>query len=288
MRRWIDDTGIRADIRRLLERAKITCPPVDLEAVAQCIGDVDVEEAYMGELLGSVERSEHKFKIRVNASEPHRRRFTLAHEIAHALLMRTVRRGTAVRLRVREPAKYDEQERLCDGIAAEILMPYHLFRPRVLRLPVSIEAIRRLADEFDTSVQATAIRYAHLTEQEMATILWRHNQDSLVARVTPSQPGVHLGGQWAHRPVDELRNGPAHAFHCNHIVVTWETKCRAGKADQLYCESLGLLSGKDRFVLSLVKTGVTPEAFDFRQHQAHRSCTMAARGDPSQGGTQWS
>ena len=272
----------------MLEGAGVAGPPVDLHALREHLGNVDVEYAHMGELLGSVERKAGRFRIRLNLSESRRQRFTLAHEIAHTLLMRAVVRPTVVQLRVREPARHDEQEALCDAIAAEILMPYHLFRPRVLRLPVSIEAIRRLADEFDTSVQATAIRYAHLTEQEMATIIWRHSQHSLVARVTPSQPGVHLGGQWAARPVDELRNGPAHALHCNHIVVTWETKCRARKADQLYCESLGLLSGKDRFVLSLVKTGVTPEAFDFRQHQAHRSCTMAARRDPSQGGTQWS
>jgi hypothetical protein len=275
----VDEARIRSHVRRLLEGAGAAGPPVDLHALREHLGNVDVEYAHMGDLLGSVERKAGRFRIRLNLSESRRQRFTLAHEIAHTLLMRSIVRPTVVRLRVREPARYDEQEALCDAIAAEILMPYHLFRPHVLRLPVNIEATRRLADEFDTSVQAAAIRYAHLTEQEMATIIWRQSGDSLVARVTPSKPGVRLGGQWEDRPVRDLRSGPAHALRCKHLVVTRESRSRTRRPGEVYCESLGLLSGTDRYVLSIVKTGVSPQAFQFRREQAHRSCGMASEAD---------
>jgi Zn-dependent peptidase ImmA (M78 family) len=277
MHHWVDDLRIRSHIKRLLEGAGVTRPPVDLDALVQHVGNIDREDSEMGELLGSVERVQRRFKIRVNVSEPHRRRFTLAHEIAHTLLMRPAgSQGRTVRLRVREPDRYDEQEELCNAIAAEILMPYHLFRPRVLKALVNVEAIRRLAKEFDTSVHSTAIRYAHFAEHEMAAIIWKLKEDRLVARATASKPGAHLGGPWADRGLRDVPSGPVHAFHCNHKVVSWETLSAAHEPPQLYCESVGLLSGADRYVLSVVKTGVSQEAFQFSRDWAHRSCAIAS------------
>jgi Zn-dependent peptidase ImmA (M78 family) len=106
-----------------------------------------------------------------------RRRWTIAHELGHALFEMTGPRA---------PRRGRELERMCDMIAAELLMPWDCFGQHV-RGGVSAEGILRLARSFQTSVSATAIRCAEVTgvsvfETERRSVRWgygvvRRNSD---------------------------------------------------------------------------------------------------------------
>ena len=55
-------------------------------------------------------------------------------------------------------------ERLCNRIAAELLMPESLFLNFLARLGVSVNSIQAVAHIFHTSIPATARRIAELSQ----------------------------------------------------------------------------------------------------------------------------
>jgi Zn-dependent peptidase ImmA (M78 family) len=77
-----------------------------------------------------------------------RRRFTIAHELAHAIFELS---GPKC------PRSGRELERLCDMIAAEFLMPWRAFKARAGDVP-GVDQVLQLARVFQTSLTATAIR----------------------------------------------------------------------------------------------------------------------------------
>ena len=132
---------------------------IDLEAVAWTLGarvryrPLDGCEA---RIIGNGDRA----IITVNSRSPHRRqRFSLGHELGHwqhhrgrLLVCRAseiggpVRQGTAL-------------ERTADVFAADLLMPRYLFRAAARRHPkLNFQAVRAMADLFDVSLTAAAIR----------------------------------------------------------------------------------------------------------------------------------
>jgi IrrE N-terminal-like domain len=130
----------------------VRCPPTDLDAVRLRL-NIRAVEAEDLPFSGELRRDKDGFRIVCsNHLSPTRRRFTIAHEIAHAILETTGPRC---------PRVGDELERICDRLASELLMPRHLFLDAV-GSSLSIEKIFELARLFDTSLSATAIRCAEL------------------------------------------------------------------------------------------------------------------------------
>ena len=83
---------------------------------------------------------------------PARRRFTIAHELGHAVF-----EGTGPN----SPRYGRELERICDLLAAEFLMPHEVF---VARAGKSLHPgqVLRLARDFGTSIMSTALRCQQL------------------------------------------------------------------------------------------------------------------------------
>ena len=99
--------------------------------------------------------------------EEKRRRFTIAHELGHALVLQVTGSKKHVGIEV---------ERICDMIAAEILMPKNQFLSQ-LTAPLSLKKLRSVAHNFNVSFQAAAKRCAELTDvilfsTEAASINW--------------------------------------------------------------------------------------------------------------------
>jgi Zn-dependent peptidase ImmA (M78 family) len=129
-----------------------TRPPTDLDQIAPKLGITGFEAA---EIAGSGELRRDGDRLRVFYSidlSADRRRFTIAHEMGHALLEST---GP------KRPQKGKEVERLCDMFAAELLMPRQEFLDRA-HGEASTERILELARHFRTSLTTTGIRYAEL------------------------------------------------------------------------------------------------------------------------------
>ena len=161
------EESVRIIAKRLLD--SVECPPTDLDAVGALL---HITGFYPEELpiSGELRRDTHGLKIVYSSylSAP-RRRFTIAHEIAHAIFESS---GPGC------PRVGKELERLCDMLATEMLMPSDVFLQWV-GTKISVQKLFERAAVFKTSLSATAIRLAELCgistfEAEEESILWSY------------------------------------------------------------------------------------------------------------------
>lgn len=94
-----------------------------------------------------------------------RQRFSLAHELAHILIQPDL--SGANRLRHEDPEK-QRLERLCDQVAAALLMPASVVRTRLRSSRRSPGTVFRLAREFKVSTQAMALKIVSVTPKPYA------------------------------------------------------------------------------------------------------------------------
>ena len=116
-------------------------------------------EALALDVDGDIFEQNGGFVIRVDRSSPKgRRRFTIAHEIGHALLFPVagVPRGSSA------CGRSAELERLCDIAATEFIMPAAQVGQYFARREASIENIVGMARDFDVSFHAAALRMVEL------------------------------------------------------------------------------------------------------------------------------
>jgi hypothetical protein len=146
----------------------VQCPPTDLDAVA---AKVSILACIAEDMAGSgqLRRDDVGLTIAYSRflSKP-RRRFTIAHEIAHAYL-ETRWRGLS------RPS--NEVELLCNMIAAEVLMPQARVINHLRHSRLKLDRIFEIAQVFQVSLSAAAIRCAELRsatvfEVEGANVSW--------------------------------------------------------------------------------------------------------------------
>lgn len=132
----------------------VECPPTDLVAVC---GKLKIEEIVDDDdtpVVGELRRDDGVLRIVCATGQSIvRRRFTIAHELGHALVESSGARA---------PRVGRELERLCDMVAAELLMPRAVFDATLGQGAVDGPSIRRLAREFQTSLTSTALRCVEL------------------------------------------------------------------------------------------------------------------------------
>jgi hypothetical protein len=142
----------------LLQELGVTEPSeIDLEAIAYHVRAI-VRYRTLDGCEARIVGNERSAIITVNESNSRRRkRFSIAHELGHW----HHHRGQCLACRVDEyrPRDGTSPERVADAYAADLLMPSYLFRPLARKQPkLSWKAVTALADAFDTSKSATAIR----------------------------------------------------------------------------------------------------------------------------------
>jgi hypothetical protein len=141
--------------------AGLTLPPTDLNTL---MGRLDVvrceaEESFWGS--GELRQANDGLEIVYSSHlSPPRRRFTIAHELGHAVLARTGPRF---------PRSGREVERICDMFATEVLLPRAPFIEHASGAP-HVEKVFELARLFKTSIAATARRYADLKQVSLFEI----------------------------------------------------------------------------------------------------------------------
>lgn len=106
---------------------------------------------------GELRRDGGGYRIIVNANAtPERARYTIAHELAHAILAAEL---------PQVPTRLCDNKRLesaCDALAAALLMPTRAFR-QALGEPPTLRALKATAQAYGVSLQAAAIRAEELT-----------------------------------------------------------------------------------------------------------------------------
>jgi len=120
---------------------------------------------------GRLIRKNGKGIIRVGNSAllPGRQRFTIAHELGHWELHKGVSQFICDDEDMRDYGR-SPMEMEANHFAAELLMPTFHFREACGRGLPSFDLIGNLADEFQTTLTATAIRYADVTHHRVIVV----------------------------------------------------------------------------------------------------------------------
>ena len=140
--------AVRLVVDRVLEG--IGCPPTDLGALCARLNVREVLDDDHIPVVGELRREGGAFRILCAVGQSQvQRRFTIAHELAHVLFEKSGPRA---------PRVGAELERLCDMLAAEMLMPHAVFEEALEDSPPDASDVRRLARQFQTSLTATVLR----------------------------------------------------------------------------------------------------------------------------------
>ncbi|MEX0800391.1 MAG: ImmA/IrrE family metallo-endopeptidase [Dehalococcoidia bacterium] len=234
--------------RQILRESGIDGPPVDIERVARLMGTVAVEEARLGDVAACLLPGTRGHTILINRrSHPLRQRFSIAHEIGHLILGA---RGIRFRDMRTGPA-----ERLCDELAAELLMPHEIFTREMDAKPVSLDTICDLANTFQTALEPAAIRFGALVSAPVQVVYWEKVEDHLRIKWTNGKPMLPRTATMG--LLTDRAFGPAEAFNSDSEegVTTYAHSSRSKSLD-LICESKGFRERPYRYVLSLVRREV--------------------------------
>jgi hypothetical protein len=154
---------------------------IDVEAIARAQG----AEIVYGHLRGATARVMRigrngvaRIRVSDRITHPGVQRFSIAHELGHLVLgheLPTVADAVdpaTVITRACERTRRNgvDQEAEADAFGAELLMPERLTRRQCEVSPVCLGPVRGIAQEFRTSLSASAIRFVELTSERCAAV----------------------------------------------------------------------------------------------------------------------
>lgn len=166
--------------RAIVERYAIeTAEDILLEAIADDLGAAVVEGPLAGAIARLVRLKDRGLiRISVAVTNRARRRFCIAHELGHFVLRHSEFGWLGCAEKEMNDFGGKSIETQANAFAAELLLPEPLVKPRCDVAKVDLRPVRELADEFDTSVTSTAIRFVQFCP-EMCAIVF--SQDNRVA-----------------------------------------------------------------------------------------------------------
>ena len=144
------------------------------------------------------------YSVVINQNAPRTRQlYSLAHELGHIMILETKtcveepKRSTRYRSSSTLAREKKAEERLCDEIAAELLMPEKMFGGKMSELGQSLEHLPILARFFGTSMTATGIRFLELLQEPCHLIKWNTSTDrkgfiSIPWQLRNKVPGPYL------------------------------------------------------------------------------------------------
>ena len=191
-------------VSKLLTKCGQTSAPIELRAVTEELG-INVQwERVESNGSGVASLSSHNDKLVVKfyekslANNWRRTRFTVAHEIIHAAIVKVLADPLLISALDGSCDSYKHLERLCDIGAAELLMPKTLFRQQLHHGPLTSSRLRELYDTFMVSREALLLRVAETLPKGSVT-RWRKfsrdNRESCCFRVVSSYPSYAPTGK---------------------------------------------------------------------------------------------
>jgi hypothetical protein len=166
----MDELTVVLKARELISKVGPTAIPVPIEPYAEQVGAVlRVDHNLGADEAGYSVPVNGKHYIYVNGRDSRERQnFTACHEIAHIALGLPSEHQAAPWWSY---AKRSPNEIACDVFAAELFLPYKLFKPLVDKSDISLAAVDRLAKDFVASTMATGSRFATLVGAPCAFVL---------------------------------------------------------------------------------------------------------------------
>ena len=175
-------------------------------------GEIDLRDLAMdrnvfvreGDIHGAEGRLLRKKKngiihIRKGIKPEGRRRFTIAHELGHWELHEAYSQFLCNAEDMRDYGQSPlEVEANC--FAAELLMPNSHFRESCGNQPPSMALLEKLADDFQTTLTATAIRFADVSKRRVVVVYYQNG----VVRWSYSDPKKNLPFVVAGKPAPQF------------------------------------------------------------------------------------
>ncbi len=157
--------------------------PVDLEAIGDLfsVRRIEYDVLPCDGVLSPMANGGYKVVLAID-QDPLRRRFSLAHEIAHAAVFSVLPelKHTANRSLFDE-FRNDDEERLCDLIASRLLMPTSMFGASVAGRELSLAALRAVSSQFQVSLSAALRRWREIARLAAAFVRLSPQADKGVA-----------------------------------------------------------------------------------------------------------
>ncbi len=116
-----------------------------------------------------------------------RHRFSLAHEVAHILLEPLAKDSVTHRKAFApdQDPNFKRIERICDAMAAEILMPEPKFVKAADEMGWTLGTAAFLATRFDVSLEAATRRFVDLFPEPCTLVRWKLNSTSSAVMTKP-------------------------------------------------------------------------------------------------------
>ena len=173
----------------------MTTPPVDIRRLALSLKNPKVSSIRSAKLPvdGMLVPGKGGVTILVNGNHSvARQRFSCAHELVHAIRSPEL---PAQRQLSFPSTKPSERERQCERLASVLLMPNPAFRDCVDRFGHSINTVLKLHRIFQTSIQATAIRFVDVIKEHCILV---------VSGMSGGKSGRRLRVKWSSQNGDRL------------------------------------------------------------------------------------
>jgi Zn-dependent peptidase ImmA (M78 family) len=227
-----------------------------LEDLALALG-VLVVEAPLAKADARLIRKGPRGLVRVRHDIPElgRKRFAVAHELGHWLIHKErtqINACTDQDMVAKYKASATEIE--ANYFAAELLMPEKFFAPRLRKARPSFALMKELAGEFGTSLTATAIRCAEVTDDYWAVVVseagrirWWRGSENFEERFW-IEPGTSLSTESVAGSVFEGEPVPAGPVDVDRAA--WAS-CKEGYDDDTFIEEVFPLLDYDQ-ILSLL------------------------------------
>jgi len=201
------ELGARGRLKatELLRRLRIQrLEELDVEAIAFHHG-LRVRYGGLSGAQGRLASRDGRGFIRVadDIWQPQRRRYVISHELGHHLLH--AKDGRLSLCTDGDFLRYDaaagDAEEEANWFAAELLMPRPLFGPRCDVKQPSLEVVRSLAETFNTTPTATAIRFVDLAPEACAVVWCEDGAIKWAIRGPEFWPWIEFGqrlGSYTH------------------------------------------------------------------------------------------
>lgn len=170
----------------ILSKAGYRHPPVPIERIASVVGVADIREDPDLITEAVLRNAGGRFVVyHLPGLSPGQRNFAVLHEVTHVLVARAAREhkpylsGDELQA-VRD--SYHEEERLCECVASELLMPLADFASHVGSAEVSWRLLSEVADAFEASLEATIHRCAELPDLSFYIERWKAEDEYLQQR----------------------------------------------------------------------------------------------------------
>lgn len=164
-------------VRNTLQQCGVISPPVSTDDLCE-IRRVQSREVHLVGCDARLFAQGDYYIAEVNASDPEpRKRFSLCHELGHTFFEQQSDSGVAVC----GGNTYEHwlEERICNMMAAEFLMPRSLFSEFLRSTQKSVRGIRELSNIFGVSAQTAAMRIIGLDLWPLALLTVQKNNGKL-------------------------------------------------------------------------------------------------------------